>query len=107
MPLRPACDVPWAQARRERLALNCAVVTRVIGMRRFEIAGQGSGARVPFVKLFRGFGALAATACAVAAIAAIGIVATAVTVVLLPLVSLAVWGLGAFPVQGMERTRSR
>jgi len=57
--------------------------------------------------LLRGFGALAATACAVAAIAVIGIVTTAVALVLLPLVSLAVWGLGAFPVQGMERTKPR
>ena len=97
----------FAHVRRERLALHCAAVTRVIGMRRFEIAAQDSEARVPLMKLFRGFGALAATACAVAAIAVIGIVATAVALVLLPLVSLAVWGLGVLPVQGMERTRSR
>src|SRR6267143_4408078 len=97
----------FAQARRERLALHCVAVTRVIGMRRLEIAAQDSGATVPLMKLFRGFGALVATACAIAAIAVIGIVATAVTLVLLPLVSLAVWGLGVLPVQGMERTRSR
>jgi hypothetical protein len=57
--------------------------------------------------LLRGIGALGATACAVAAIAVIGIVSTAVALVLLPLVSLAVWSLGAVPVQGMERTKSR
>jgi hypothetical protein len=87
-------------------------------LRRFEIAGQGSRAKVPIMNvepqpkarvgsLLRGLGALAATACAVAAIAVIGIVATTVALVLVPLASLAVWALGASPVQGMERTKSQ
>jgi len=87
-------------------------------MRRFEIAGQDSGTRLKLMKvepqpkarmgsLFRGLGALAATVCAVAVIALIGIVTTAVALVLVPLASLAVWGLGAFPTQSMERTKSR
>jgi hypothetical protein len=57
--------------------------------------------------LLRGLGALAATACAVAAIAVIGIVASAAALVLWPLALLAAWGLGAFPVQGMEKRRSQ
>ena len=57
--------------------------------------------------LLRGLGALAATACAVAAIAVIGVVVTAVALVLWPVALLAVWGLNALPVQGMERTKSR
>jgi hypothetical protein len=57
--------------------------------------------------LLRGLGAFAATACAVAAIAVIGIVASAAALVLWPLALLAAWGLGAFPVQGMEKRRSQ
>jgi len=57
--------------------------------------------------VLRGLGALAATACAVLAIAVIGVVATAAALVLLPVAFVAVWGLGAFPVRGLERGKSR
>ena len=57
--------------------------------------------------VLRGLGALAATVCAVLAIPLIGIVAMGAALVLAPVALLAVWGLGAFPVQGLERRKSR
>ena len=64
-------------------------------------------ARAERILVVADYDADGATACAVAVIALIGIVTTAVALVLVPLASLAVWGLGAFPTQSMERTKSR
>jgi hypothetical protein len=56
--------------------------------------------------VLRTLGALAATVCAVLAIAFVGVLATAVALVLAPVALLAAWGLGALPVEGLEKRKA-
>jgi Flp pilus assembly protein TadB len=56
--------------------------------------------------LLRTLGALAATVCAVLVIAFVGVLATAAALVLAPVALLAAWGLGALPVEGLEKRKA-
>ena len=74
--------------------------------REIDPQSKAPGGSVPPGSVLRTLGALAATVCAVLAIALVGVLATAVALVLAPVALLAVWGLGALPVEGLEKRKA-